>query len=79
MYHSAVKNSNVFQMGGRKQAFKNFFILQSKRVSYWEGCVGIYAVRNPHVMEVLPSGLNSGINWIGTAPGLASVQERKCS
>ena len=24
-------------------------------------------------MEVLPSELNSGINWIGTAPGLASV------
>jgi hypothetical protein len=79
MYHSAVKNINVFQLGGRKQTFKNFFLLQSKRVSYLEGYAGICAVRDPHVMEVLPSELNSGINWIGTAPGLASVLGQKCS
>jgi hypothetical protein len=31
----------------------------------------------PSRYEVLPSGLNSGINWIGTAPGLASVPGQK--
>jgi hypothetical protein len=79
MCHFAVKDINVFQLGGRKQTFKSFFLLQSKRVSYWEGYVGICAARDPHVMEVLPSELNSGINWIGTAPGLVSGLGQKCS